>query len=74
MVNFRRSDLVKPNGPMLEQHADAIEGELSKVGLTLLPESTGKLLRPGDKLPVDLVSSDVRAAREARRRKLRSTM
>jgi hypothetical protein len=72
-MHFRRSDLVKPKGLMLEQHADAIEGELDKLGLTLLPTADG-VIRPGDRLPNNTVPNETRTLREIRRRNLRSTM
>ena len=74
LVNFRRSNLVKPKGLMLEQHADAIEGELGKLGLTLLPEAGGAIVRPGDRLPNNTVPNETRTIRENRLRNLRSTM
>ena len=74
LVSFRRSDLVKPRGRMLDQHVDAIEGGLARLGLTLAAEPGNSVLRPGDPLPNDLIPLDVQIARERRRRSLRSTM
>lgn len=73
LTNFRRSDLVKPNGPMLDQHADAIESELAKLGLTLLPEAAAGVIVLGEKMPNNIVPASVRTTRENRLRKLRST-
>ncbi len=73
LTNFRRSDLIKPKGVMLNQHADAIEGEMAKLDLTLLPEVTGAF-RSGDRLPNNVLPPAVRDLREIRRRSLRSTM
>lgn len=74
ITNLRRSDLVKPKGLMLEQHADAVEGGLAALGLTLMPELPPNVIGIGDKLPNNVIPRETQRLREARRRNLRTTM
>lgn len=53
LVSFRRSDLLKPRGEMLEQHVDEIESVMFEFDLFLMEENPDRLGRVplGEKLP-----------------------